>query len=132
MSLYVSPCFSSLLGFISSLPQLAWDKRLCCCCCCRRLDSSLLSAFPTLILTMSHPSFDLIYNLRSSTPMHTTHKITRIWNKSTSVNAAYLPLYSIRDMLVVFVRIQVLCNMEIFILLNDNWLRPELVHYSIR
>ena len=23
-----------LLGFISSLPQLAWDKRLCCCCCC--------------------------------------------------------------------------------------------------
>jgi hypothetical protein len=34
MSLYVSPCFSSLLGFISSLPQLAWDKRLCCCCCC--------------------------------------------------------------------------------------------------
>jgi hypothetical protein len=27
-------CFSSLLGFISSLPQLAWDKRLCCCCCC--------------------------------------------------------------------------------------------------
>ena len=22
-----------LLGFISSLPQLAWDKRLCCCCC---------------------------------------------------------------------------------------------------
>jgi len=21
------------LGFISSLPQLAWDKRLCCCCC---------------------------------------------------------------------------------------------------
>jgi hypothetical protein len=34
MSLYVSPCFSSLLGFISSLPQLARDKRLCCCCCC--------------------------------------------------------------------------------------------------
>jgi hypothetical protein len=34
MSLYVSPCFSSLLGFISNLPQLAWDKRLCCCCCC--------------------------------------------------------------------------------------------------
>jgi hypothetical protein len=31
-SLYVSPCFLSLLGFISSLPQLAWDKRLCCCC----------------------------------------------------------------------------------------------------
>jgi hypothetical protein len=26
MSLYVSPCFSSLLGFISSLPQLAWTK----------------------------------------------------------------------------------------------------------
>ena len=24
-----------LLGFISSLPQFAWDKRLCCCC--RRL-----------------------------------------------------------------------------------------------
>jgi hypothetical protein len=23
--------FSSLLGFVSSLPQLAWDKRLCCC-----------------------------------------------------------------------------------------------------
>ena len=22
-----------LLGFISSLPQLAWDKMLCCCCC---------------------------------------------------------------------------------------------------
>jgi len=21
-----------LLGFISSLPQLAWEKRLCCCC----------------------------------------------------------------------------------------------------
>jgi hypothetical protein len=36
MSLYVSPYFSSLLGFISSLPQLAWDKILCCCCCCRR------------------------------------------------------------------------------------------------
>jgi WD40 repeat protein len=34
MSLYVSLCLSSLLGFISSLPQLAWDKRLCCCCCC--------------------------------------------------------------------------------------------------
>jgi hypothetical protein len=34
MSLYVSPCFSSVLGFISSLPQLAWNKRLCCCCCC--------------------------------------------------------------------------------------------------
>jgi hypothetical protein len=30
-----SPCFSSILGFISSLPQLAWDKRLCCCCCIR-------------------------------------------------------------------------------------------------
>jgi hypothetical protein len=26
MFLYVSPCFSSFLGFISSLPQLAWDK----------------------------------------------------------------------------------------------------------
>jgi hypothetical protein len=43
MSLYVSPCFSSLLGFISSLPQLAWDKMLCCCCitnfisCCWRI-----------------------------------------------------------------------------------------------
>ena len=23
-----------LSGFISSLPQLAWEKRLCCCCCC--------------------------------------------------------------------------------------------------
>ena len=23
-----------LPGFISSLPQLAWEKRLCCCCCC--------------------------------------------------------------------------------------------------
>ena len=23
-----------LSGFISSLPQLAWKKRLCCCCCC--------------------------------------------------------------------------------------------------
>jgi hypothetical protein len=22
-----------LVGFISSLPQLAWDKRLSCCCC---------------------------------------------------------------------------------------------------
>ena len=22
-----------LSGFISSLPQLAWEKRLCCCCC---------------------------------------------------------------------------------------------------
>jgi hypothetical protein len=31
MSLYVSLCFSSLLSFISSLPQLAWDKILCCC-----------------------------------------------------------------------------------------------------
>jgi hypothetical protein len=41
-SLFVSPCFSSLLGFISSLPQLAWDKRLCCCCCCCSfLDPSL-------------------------------------------------------------------------------------------
>ena len=28
------PCPLCLLGFISSLPQLAWDKRLCCCCCC--------------------------------------------------------------------------------------------------
>ena len=26
------PCPLCLLGFISSLPQLAWDKRLCCCC----------------------------------------------------------------------------------------------------
>ena len=26
-----------LLGFISSLPQLAWDKMLCCCCCCTSL-----------------------------------------------------------------------------------------------
>jgi hypothetical protein len=33
MSLYVSLYFSSLFGFISSLPQLAWDKRLCCCYC---------------------------------------------------------------------------------------------------
>ena len=23
-----------LSGFIFSLPQLAWEKRLCCCCCC--------------------------------------------------------------------------------------------------
>uniref|UniRef100_A0A0A9GPA3 Uncharacterized protein n=1 Tax=Arundo donax TaxID=35708 RepID=A0A0A9GPA3_ARUDO len=22
------------MGFISSLPQLVWDKRLCCYCCC--------------------------------------------------------------------------------------------------
>jgi hypothetical protein len=22
------------VSFISSLPQLAWDKRLSCCCCC--------------------------------------------------------------------------------------------------
>jgi hypothetical protein len=29
MSLYVSFCFSSLLCFICSVPQLAWDKRLC-------------------------------------------------------------------------------------------------------
>ena len=21
-------------SFISSLPQLAWEKKLCCCCCC--------------------------------------------------------------------------------------------------
>jgi hypothetical protein len=28
----VLPFFLS--GFISSLPQLAWEKRLCCCCCC--------------------------------------------------------------------------------------------------
>jgi hypothetical protein len=26
MSLYVSPCLSSLLGFISSLSQIAWEK----------------------------------------------------------------------------------------------------------
>ena len=26
------PWHLCLLGFISSLPQLAWDKRLCCCC----------------------------------------------------------------------------------------------------
>jgi hypothetical protein len=26
--------FLVLVGFISSLPQLAWDKRLSCCCCC--------------------------------------------------------------------------------------------------
>jgi hypothetical protein len=32
LSLYVSPCVSSLLGFISSLSQLTWNKRLCCCC----------------------------------------------------------------------------------------------------
>jgi hypothetical protein len=24
------------VGFISSLPQLGWDKRLSCCCCCYR------------------------------------------------------------------------------------------------
>jgi hypothetical protein len=29
---FLLPLF--LLGFISSLPQLAWDKRLCCCYCC--------------------------------------------------------------------------------------------------
>jgi hypothetical protein len=32
-------CFLFLfsVGFISSLPQLAWDKRLsCCCCCCKK------------------------------------------------------------------------------------------------
>jgi hypothetical protein len=28
------PWLLCLLGFISRLPQLAWDKRLCCCCCC--------------------------------------------------------------------------------------------------
>ena len=28
------PCFVVLSGFISSLSQLAWEKRLCCCCCC--------------------------------------------------------------------------------------------------
>jgi hypothetical protein len=27
-------CHRFLLGFISSLPRIAWDKRLCCCCCC--------------------------------------------------------------------------------------------------
>jgi hypothetical protein len=27
------PISRLFLGFISSLPQLAWDKRLCCCCC---------------------------------------------------------------------------------------------------
>jgi hypothetical protein len=36
---FVFLCFVLLLslflvGFISSLPQLAWDKRLSCCCCC--------------------------------------------------------------------------------------------------
>jgi hypothetical protein len=40
----VSPCFSSLLGFISSLPQLALDKRLCCCCCCCCLSISKIVA----------------------------------------------------------------------------------------
>jgi hypothetical protein len=37
-SFLFSLCFVLLLplflvGFISSLPQLAWDKRLSCCCC---------------------------------------------------------------------------------------------------
>jgi hypothetical protein len=36
---FVFLCFVLLLplflvGFISSLPPLAWDKRLSCCCCC--------------------------------------------------------------------------------------------------
>jgi hypothetical protein len=79
---------------------------------------------------MSHPSGDLIYNLISNTPMHTTHKLIRIWNELTSVNAAYLLLYSIRDMLVVFVKIKSFVPWKLFILLNDNWLRPELVDYS--
>jgi hypothetical protein len=35
MLLVLLPLF--LLGFISSLPQLAWNKRQCCCCCCCRL-----------------------------------------------------------------------------------------------
>jgi hypothetical protein len=32
-----------LVGFISSLPQLAWDKRLSCCCCSISSDRLTLS-----------------------------------------------------------------------------------------
>jgi hypothetical protein len=35
------------LGFISSLPRLAWDKRLSCCCCCLwMLNSTYITLLP--------------------------------------------------------------------------------------
>jgi len=40
-----------LLGFISSPPQLVWDKRLCCCCC-----SMLLWTSWTLGIICAHHS----------------------------------------------------------------------------
>jgi hypothetical protein len=45
-------CFSSLLGFISSLPQLAWDKRLCCCYCCPSLSVGNVDVRPFLLTTV--------------------------------------------------------------------------------
>ena len=36
-----------LSGFISSLPQLAWEKRLCCCCCCWKQTSPVILDVPT-------------------------------------------------------------------------------------
>ena len=38
-----------LSGFISSLPQLAWEKRLCCCCCCM---------YSTYLLALSGLNFE--------------------------------------------------------------------------
>ena len=49
------PYFLFFWGFISSLPQLAWEKKLCCCCC--RFILLLIGSSSSTIL---YPTFGFI------------------------------------------------------------------------
>ena len=66
-ALFMSLCYSTILflsGFISSLPQLAWEKRLCCCCCC-------------CCCCCKAP--------RNNYATHKADKLIQFWNKRTSI-----------------------------------------------
>jgi hypothetical protein len=64
-----------LMGFISSLPQLAWDKRLSCCCCCTGVQ------FSTYVNNMKYDSTNFASALIIWTPKLVITQNLRVHHK---------------------------------------------------
>jgi len=95
-----------LVGFISILPQLAWDKRLCCCCCCasspvQRLRTVLpspvgvwVSVSLTLQIFFAHTKYHLESNTVITCRSPTRQKVHWFCSHHIRSNSFFLFLFS--------------------------------------
>jgi len=60
-----------LSGFISSLPQLVWEKRLCCCCCRLVMEQQLVRQF------CSPDADTLMFQVTDEQPIHPSELMRR-------------------------------------------------------